>query len=220
MRIHSYEIVLSCILLLWYVVFSTDTCFELSNTECAACNCNTQGSVSQTCNSKEECTCKNKFYGIKCKNRNCEMNHLSDWTTCRCGYADRKTRTRSVQTTPVGKGKACPNKNETGTCTMVPCNCAKIKPGYHGNRCEDRHCELHQWSSWGGCDRCQNLGSCSINSRACLAKIYYPNRHRSRGVKTTRAGGGRACSSNRRESKKCAHMCTPRFVHDHNSYPN
>ena len=124
----------------------------LKSTACVPCNCESEGSISSQCDRNGQCKCKDNFYGPKCSNRDCAIENWSAWsTTCRCGHTDTKTRTRKVRTQPKGIGNQCPTLTETSTCKMVPCNCALKRPGYSGPRCENRDCQLSQWSSWSRC---------------------------------------------------------------------
>ena len=138
-----------------------DTCSKLSASECAACNCNTKGSVTTMCKSTGLCTCKANYKGPSCANRDCIMTPWSAWTTrkgasvqCRCGHTDIKYRSRTIQTTSAGEGLQCIATAEAGTCTMTPCNCAIIRRGFYGDRCENRDCVMNQWSYWKNCGSC------------------------------------------------------------------
>ena len=128
------------------------------------------------------------------------MTAWSAWTNCRCGYTDSKSRTRSVSVSPIGDGKSCPSTSERGTCTMVPCDCSS-KPGFYGNRCENKNCVMQQWSSWSGCYDCRPIGS----SMKC--HTYHPMKHRSRGVLTNKVGNGVECSRKRSETNSCGYTC-------------
>ena len=193
-----------------YISNSTDTCSALLSSQCTPCNCKTQGSTSTKCNESGTCSCKPNFYGTKCSNRDCQMTKWGAWTTqhgkCRCGYADAKHRTRSVRIQPVGKGKKCLSKKETGKCTMVPCDCKKIKPGYYGNRCEKRDCSLSDWTAW-------NTHSCLLISGVrCVYECggkqrCTPMRYRRRSVSVKKVGDGKDCPSSRSESSSCGFSC-------------
>ena len=178
------------------VFYNADTCSLLSSTKCNPCNCNITGSVSVSCDSTGQCTCKNNFYGTKCPNRDCAMTAWSAWTSCRCGYTDPKSRTRSVSVSLIGGGKRCPTTSESGTCTMVPCDCSS-KPGYYGNRCENRNCVLHEWSSWSSCYNCRGYSCRTLN----------PQKHRSRSIKISKVGNGVECSVTRSETHSCGYTC-------------
>ena len=170
--------------------FSTlDTCSVLKSTVCLPCNCDTTGSTTTNCDESGICSCKDKFYGPKCRNRDCEVTNWASWTACtRCGYTDPKTRTRQVSVQPVGNGYKCPVLKETDNCTMIPCDCREKNPGYYGVRCEDRDCAWGQWSSWSSCRRCG--GRCSNYN----CSSYYPQKSRSRSKTTSKKGNGRECS--------------------------
>ena len=182
-----------------------DTCSALLSTECASCNCDTAGSTSSTCDSNGHCTCKNKYYGPKCKNRNCEMTTWSAWTNCRCGYTDVKTRRRSVTTQPAGKGFKCWHTQETGTCVMTPCHCPTINPGYYGDRCDKRDCVAHPWSAWTACAPCPN----GYTSGTRLPTIT-PRKYRKRGERIKKDGNGKSCGALSQTDVcgyRCVHAC-------------
>ena len=185
--------------------FIIDTCSSLSSTECAPCNCDTTGSVSPNCDAKGQCTCKNKYYGPKCKHRDCEMNTWSDWTSCRCGYTDAKTRTRSVKTPTAGEGMPCKDTTEAGICTMKPCDCRTMRPGFKGDRCEDRDCVLGAWTTWSACAHCP-----AGDTRGTRLPTITPRKTRSRGVKITKVGKGNNCGSSTQTDYcgyRCVHVC-------------
>ena len=200
----------------------TDTCSKLSSTECAACNCNTQGSVSPMCDQEGKCTCKDKFYGKKCTDRDCEMTTWSAWLTqhgdCRCGYTDTKNRTRSVRIQPTGNGEKCPPLTEEGNCTMEPCDCKRIRPGYYGNRCENRDCVLSDWTVWTN-DNCQVWNDGLLCFKDCPGGVprCQPTRHRSRYVKVSQVGAGKDCLPGRSETSSCGITCVKRCSHAWNN---
>ena len=180
--------------------------------ECAACKCNTNGSKSTACNSKGQCVCKEKFYGTKCDDRDCEMTTWSEWSgKCRCGYTDTRKRNRKVRILPIGNGKPCSTvTKENTTCKMIPCNCAKIRPGYYGDRCEKRDCVWNHWSAW-------NTSTCKtcpgpkyphplVCYRRCRKRIPLTKR-RTRSKKTTRVGKGKGCSGSGSEMSSCGYVC-------------
>ena len=129
------------------------------------------------------------------------MTNWSKWTDCRCGYADKKSRTRSVKTTAVAEGQTCLHTKETGTCTMVPCNCAKIRPGHYGDRCEHRDCKLSQWSSWTKCKGCPGI-DCTFTDCPTLHRKKYRKRH----VMVSKVGGGKQCGA-LKQSNSCGYKC-------------
>ena len=184
-----------------------DTCSKLSASECAACNCNSQTSVSTSCSSTGSCKCKGKHYGPKCTDRDCEMTLWSAWSNCRCGYTDKKNRTRAIKTASAGEGLQCVHTKEDGICTMIPCDCDRIKPGYYGDRCEHRHCEMHQWSYWKGCGGCPGKRK-RCQDGYCPAKwpTLWPKGYRTRGIKTTKVGKGKECGS-QKETDYCGYKC-------------
>ena len=184
-----------------------DTCSKLSASRCAACGCDSKGSVTTTCNTLGKCTCKTSYYGPKCTNRDCVMAPWSHWTNCRCGYSDKKSRSRTVQTAPAGEGLQCLHMKEDGVCTMTPCDCATMKPGFHGNRCENRDCVMNQWSYWKDC------GGCPGRTQRCQAGYcgarwpdIWPTGYRTRSVKITKVGGGKECGA-ARETASCGYKC-------------
>ena len=179
------------------MIILTDMCSQLSSTECVACKCNEIGSVSTNCDSNGRCTCKDTYYGKMCQNRDCEMTTWSSWTNCRCGYTDNKSRTRNIKNGVVGEGKPCMETEETGTCTMVPCDCDEVNPGHYGDRCEDRDCVLSSWSEWSGC-------GCHCPSHNCGRT--YPRKHRTRSVQTEQAGNGKECGDTS-QNDSCGHGC-------------
>ena len=182
---------------------SLDTCAVLKSTVCIPCNCDTTGSSVTNCDENGICTCKDKFYGPKCRNRDCEVTIWSSWTACtRCGYTDPKTRKREVSVQPVGNGKKCPAAlKETDKCMMIPCDCREKNPGYYGDRCEDRDCVWGQWSSWSSCQSCG--GHCDRQS----CQVYYPGKSRSRSKTITKEGNGRECSGKNWENDSCGYKC-------------
>ena len=173
---------------------------------CEQCSCDPQGSISTTCDSNGQCYCKNKFYGTKCNIRDCQMSPWSSWApSCRCGYTDARSRTRSMLSRPIGNGSLCQSTKETGKCVLTPCDCAKTNPGYYGDRCQDRDCVLDQWSSWtGACDCSHSLICFEVSG---CPKIKTPTKQRSRGVKITRAGSGKRCIGARSETSNCGFVC-------------
>ena len=175
----------------------------LANTACVPCGCYASGSNGSSCDEIGKCTCKDKFHGAKCDNRDCEMGTWGAWTTCKCGYSNPKNRTRSVLHPPLGDGKACPPSHETASCTMVPCNCAIVAQGYHGDRCEDKHCQWSSWGSWSSCIVCSSRG-CSSNS----CPDFYPQKTRTRSVAITKQGEGNPCTGSSSESNSCGYRCT------------
>ena len=219
LTVHSYSLNVtscrtSCLYILLDFSFSSchytficisDTCSTLSSTQCAPCNCDTTGSVSSNCDSKGQCTCKNKYYGPKCQHRDCEMTMWSDWTNCRCGYTDGKTRSRSVQTPAAGEGMACKDKTQAGICTMKPCHCPTMRPGFKGDRCEDRDCVSHTWSAWTVCAPCP-----AGNTRGTKLATITPTKTRSRGVKVSKVGNGKDCGAPTEPGYcgyRCVHVC-------------
>ena len=184
------------------------TCSTLPYTVCAPCNCNTLGSKTSSCDSKGKCTCKNKFYGTKCTDRDCEMSSWSTWSRCRCGYRDDKTRTRTVKTTALGKGKACPSTKDKGKCKMDPCDCSKMRPGYYGDRCDRRDCAWNTWSSWSNTCACPTpkYDDPTICHYRCV-KSATPTKTRSRSKKVTRVGKGKGCSGSGTEKSNCGYVC-------------
>ena len=176
----------------------------LKSTVCVPCNCESEGSLSSMCDRNGQCKCKGTFYGTKCSNRDCVMEQWSRWsTTCRCGYTGTKTRARTVRTQPKGTGNQCLPLTETGTCQMVPCNCAALnKADYKGPRCEDRDCKFSQWSSWTTCRDCPS-GTCTQPGCSTL----YPSKDRTRTVEAEKKGNGTDCSGPKRETQGCTYVC-------------
>ena len=185
-----------------FVSFSvgiSDTCSALLSTECVPCNCDTEVSLTSACDSKGHCTCKNKYYGPKCKHRDCEMTTWSDWTNCRCGHTDTKNRTRSVTTQSAGEGFACKHTQETGTCVMIPCHCPTIRPGYYGDRCEHRDCVLKPWSAWSSC-------ACPGGTTLYRLPNITPKKQRSRDKQLSKVGSGAECGP-QWEENYCGFTC-------------
>ena len=196
-----------------FFIILVDTCSRLSSTECVACNCDTEGSSSTSCDSSGKCTCKTKYYGTKCNTRDCEMDNWANWSNCRCGHTDRKSRTRRIKTARAGEGLLCMPTTENGTCTMTPCNCPAIgKSGYYGDRCEKRDCVLTQWSSWTGSncpgcpDRNRTFKYCYPRSSCPSWSTQTPKRSRSRSIQTSKVGGGRDCGP-KSETSGCGYKC-------------
>ena len=172
----------------------------LKSTVCLPCNCDTTGSSSTNCDENGICSCKDKFYGPKCRHRDCEVTNWSSWAGCtRCGYTDPKNRTRQVSMQPVGNGHKCPPLLETGTCTMIHCDC-ETKPGYYGVRCENRDCAWGGWSAWSSCESCG--GSCK---KPCPTKN--PTKSRSRKKSLLKVGNGNDCTGGDWESDSCGYSC-------------
>ena len=160
--------------------------------------------MSNRCDVSGQCTCNNKYYGKQFRDRNCEVSNWSSWSECQCGRrpADSKTRTRSITTTFLGNGRRCPALGENGQCPEQPCDCNRIRPGYHGFACENRDCQLGDWSGWNTCSQRCPSGSCwEEDCRDPPAGT----RSRHRGVSVSKEGNGRDCSSNRHESVTCTH---------------
>ena len=188
----------------------TDTCSNLASLECAPCNCYVEGSTSASCDAVEQCTCKGTFKGLKCSNRDCQMNSWLAWSNCPCGYTIPKSRSRTVRLHPVGNGKKCPTTEDKGTCTMVPCTCADIRPGFYGDRCEKRDCRVGNWSPW-------NTGHCSIawggllRGNVCNYQCNgewgcTPQKTRSRNVVIHKVGAGLGCPT-LSQSDSCGFSC-------------
>ena len=158
--------------------------------------------------------CKTSVYGNKCTNIDCQVTSWSAWSNCRCGYTDPKSRTRSVSIQPVGGGKACPATTDSSQCTMVPCPCTG---GYFGNRCENRHCVLSDWTVW----TTDNCGLANANFPGWTTCHYQcpnkaagctPPRYRSRHVTTTKVEVGSECSTDRSQSSGCGFDCFRKCV--------
>ena len=128
------------------------------------------------------------------------MTQWSEWKGCKCGYGGEKTRTRTVHNQSMGKGKACKQTAEKGKCIMTPCDCTKVRPGYYGDRCDQRDCVWHQWSSW------SNTCSCPKGYRSCKTRIV-PTKRRSRTEKITKAGQGKSCTGTGTENSNCGFVC-------------
>ena len=181
----------------------SDTCSVLKSTACTPCNCHVNGSSSTSCDDNGVCSCKGTFWGAKCSNRDCRVTSWSAWAGCgRCGYSDPKTRTRRVSAPPIGMGKQCPSLQETGRCTMIPCDCKEKNPGYYGPRCDNRDCELGSWGRWSTCESC---------NRRCGGRYhcwsFHPYKSRSRKVRITKVGNGRECSDKTTDSESCGYEC-------------
>ena len=138
--------------------------------------------------------------GTKCNNRDCKVNDWLAWSTCPCGTTGSKSRNRTVQIRPKGNGKICPSLTDTTRCTLVKCDCSS-KPGYYGDRCENRDCVLTEWSSWTGVCHCRNH-KCTHPAGACQTDIPLTKQRR-RSVKTDKDGNGRTCSNHRHETAGC-----------------
>ena len=134
------------------------------------------------------------------------MTAWSSWTNCRCGYSDQKNRTRSIKNHKVGEGLPCFNIKETGTCTIVPCDCSVVNPGYYGDRCTNRDCVLSSWSSWEGCTGCPH--GCGQTPTMC--STLHPKKHRKRHVTITKVGLGKGCSGKTSETNSCGYRCVYR----------
>ena len=184
----------------------TDICSPRTLYECVPCNCYTNGSISSSCDSNGKCSCKEKFDGHKCTDRDCELNQWGQWTpVCQCGYATQRTRTRSVRIQPQGNGTQCSNdRTEPSTCTLTACDCSS-KPGFYGLRCDKRDCVLHEWSGW-------NTHACTCPSGACTGECptLKPRKTRSRGIRVHAAGGGNPCSTVRSGWDYCGINCVKR----------
>ena len=164
------------------------------------CNCSQNGSAVPSCNEVGKCTCKEKYYGKKCSNKDCEMGEWSAWSKCPCGVTGRrKSRSRSSKSFAAGYGKRCPTNNvQRAPCEKKPCKCKK---GYYGNVCQDRDCTLTSWTTWSRCTPCP--GACKWPScPKTVPKHEYRSRHR--GVKINKAGAGR-CEAERRQSAYCGY---------------
>ena len=174
-------------LLISFLTFLTDSCSLLSSKSCSACECDPEGSVSQTCDQTGKCRCKDKFSGNKCRDRNCEVGAWSAWSlaNCPCGETGTKTSERSIITSPLGNGERCPNLDITDECKARQCPC---QPKYFGLKCQNYHCEMTTWSGWTGhCKKCtSNNGS----------------QYRTRGIAKNKEGAGRACGD-KKEWKRC-----------------
>ena len=208
---HCLWISILCSYVLMPLYSSTDICSPRTLFECASCNCNKQGSLSPSCDSKGQCKCKEKFDGEKCTDRDCEMNDWSPWTPdCRCGYADPRTRSRSVRIQRLGKGKKCSNKTtDNSTCLLIPCDCSS-KPGYRGIRCETRDCVLGEWGGWSNTCGCPG-GICHSDSQC---PTFKPKKTRTRDIKTKAEGDGKPCDTKRSDWDYCGHKCEKRCFGD------
>ena len=85
---------------------------------------------------------------------------------------------------------------------MVPCDCAKIKPGYYGDRCENRDCKLSKWSSWTTCKDDCPLKNCDLENCPTLN----PMKNRERRVVVKKAGEGK-CVGDLTDSDSCGFRC-------------
>ena len=175
----------------------------LNSTVCTSCDCCLNGSVSFTCDPNGKCSCKGDYYGTKCNNRDGKVNNWMAWSTCPCGTTGSKSRNRTVQIHPKGDGNACPSLTETTHCTFVTCDCSS-KPGFYGDRCENKDCVLTEWSSWTGVCDCTNYSCTNVDT--CTESIPL-TKQRSRSVKTDKEGNGRTCSNHRHETAGCG-RCT------------
>ena len=177
------------------------TCSTLASKCCIPCSCDKQGSVSHKCDATGKCTCKPKYEGKQCGDKNCTVSKWSAWSTCPCGRKGTITRSRTVIANATGKGDKCPDLNENKKCTGTRCDCSKIRPGYYGVVCENRDCKLGGWSAWGKCSQ-KCPGSCYLQN----CKDPAPgSRVRQRGEQISRQGNGNHCTGNRTETGVCSH---------------
>ena len=134
------------------------------------------------------------------------MNEWSSWSNCPCGYTNPKQRTRTIKHPQVGNGRPCPQKQDSGTCALVNCDCSS-KPGYKGPRCEDRDCVLGPWSSWSptcpGCPR----GETRYNAPALT---HY--KRRSKSIQVHRDGNGSHCTGRTSDSTSCGYVCKVDYI--------
>ena len=131
------------------------------------------------------------------------MTTWSLWTNCRCGHTDAKTRTRAVTTESVGQGFPCKHTQETGTCVMTPCHCPTVRPGYYGDRCENRNCVLKPWSDWSPC-------ACPGGTTRNRLPNITPKKQRTRDEQLPKAGSGAECGPQWEENYcgfTCVHQC-------------
>ena len=156
--------------------------------------------MSSNCNAAGECSCKEKYYGKKCRDRDCEVSDWSAWSPCRCGYEDQKTRERYIVADFSGNGWECPSLKETSLCEMTPCNCSTVNPGFYGPRCEDRDCLLSQWSNWSPCVKPCPSGTCKKSECPTPA---VETRTRSRNVLIAKAGNGTECTGETSDETDC-----------------
>ena len=138
------------------------------------------------------------------------MTNWSEWnTTCRCGYSDPKSRTRSILHQPYGNGSSCPPEEETTNCMMEPCNCQRDKPGYHGDRCEDRDCQWSMWSAWSTCMKCSEkyCDYDQYDSDWVECPNFAPRKTRNRTVEFSQEGAGEPCVGSVEENDSCGYKC-------------
>ena len=134
------------------------------------------------------------------------MTSWSGWNnTCRCGYRDPRTRTRSVLHPAKGNGSSCPPAAETTNCPMVSCNCAKDFPGYYGDRCDNKDCVWSSWSAWSTCKKCGDI-NCYYPAQAC--PDFEPQKTRSRNKEIPKEGGGQECAGDTTDTNGCGYTCT------------
>ena len=130
------------------------------------------------------------------------MTEWSSWTDCQCGHSDQKNRTRSIKKHKVGDGQPCHHIKQTGTCTIVPCDCSVVNPGYYGDLCTNRDCVLSSWSAWEGCAGCPRR--CSQSHFDC--PTLHHKKHRTRYVTITKAGFGKGCGKTS-DTDSCGYRC-------------
>ncbi|XP_033106384.1 spondin-1-like [Anneissia japonica] len=154
---------------------------------------------------RRSCKCQSGFTGecCECKVQDCTMTKWSDWSNCSksCGPFGTKTRSRNIKKGPQCGGSHCPSSSEEIPCNRfcqnggslnsedkpTSCNC---QSGFTGECCECKvqNCTMTEWSDWSVCRPVSGARG---------------KQSRTRTIDTPRQCNGTACSTQRREERKC-----------------
>lgn len=122
----------------------------------------------------------------RCSVVHCSVSHWSSWSSCsaisKCEQLGSQSRSRSIITTPLCGGHACPsNLRESRHCDAV--GTAEI-------------CQLSSWSQWSACTvvTCESSG------------IQTSSRHK---IREEKCGG--SCTATFRKTKSCIQSRLPCF---------
>jgi hypothetical protein len=107
----------------------------------------------------------------------CKLSDWSDWSECSTTCAEgSQSKTKSITTRPKFGGKSCGLKTKRQPCNAGPCPV---------------HCQVSEWSTYGGC------------SKSCNGGLH----HRTRSVATHHAHGGNVCPDLKEEKDCNDHLC-------------